>query len=166
MSEQIQWLSILISFLSGIGLSLVGGLFAYLFQRRGEKQRLIEQARYDIFMKLLDLYGLYFWVYSAEVKKEEVKQSIKEKIWPLAWQISDKLRVADNLNHMEDILDVLFSNKYETAEQRYKAIENVLSKLTKTINPRFASAMNQVGGLNTKAIMENPMKRSNAPGFL
>ncbi len=166
MNEQIQWLSTIIAFFSGIGLTLVGALVAYYFQRRGEKQKQFEQTRFDIYMKLMELYGLYFWVYSAEVRNEKLDYQIKNKIKDLAWQISDSLRVADTLDCMPQVLDVLFGSSYKDAEARYFAMQELLGKLSKSINPRFSKAIKQVGQTNARAVLEDPARNTNAPEYL
>ena len=166
MNEQIQWLSIIIAFLSGIGLTLVGALVAYYFQRRGERQKQFEQTRFDIYMKLMELYGLYFWVYSAGLRNQKLDYETKHKIKGLAWQISDSLRVADTIDCMPQILDVLFGNNYKDAEARYFAMKDLLGKLGKSINPRFSKAIKQVGETNARAVLEDPARNTNAPGYL
>ena len=166
MNEQIQWQSILIGFLSGFVLSAVGIIITYFLQRRSDRQKQLEQIQFEIYMKLMELHGLYFWVCAAEANHEGATPDIKNKIWKLAWQISDKLRVADELKCTPQILDVLFSNHYATAKSRNEVIEKVIDELSKTINPRFAEAMRDIGTQNINRMIENPTRPTNTPGFI
>jgi len=166
MGEQIQWLSLLIAFLSGLVLAFIGALAAYFFQRRSDKKKHLEQIQFEIYMRVLELHGLYFRVYSAEVRKKEIPPETREKIWTLAWKTSDVLRTADGLRHTPQILDVLFSNKYETAEARYNAMQDLIDELGNSTDPRFIKAMKRIGAENQKLLLKDIMKDSNAPGFI
>jgi hypothetical protein len=62
----------LIGFVSGVGVSLFGALLATILTRRRERQRTVEERRFEIYMKLMDLHSNYFWFTVAELRKTEV----------------------------------------------------------------------------------------------
>ena len=60
-------------------------------------------------MLLLDLNGRYFRVASNEVHGEPPPPGIATEVRSLAFQIADKLREADDIPHLKEILTVLMS---------------------------------------------------------
>lgn len=61
----------LIGFAIGVGVALIGAIVGSVFQRRAERRRRIEETQFQVYMKLMDVYSLYFWVVSLELRGEE-----------------------------------------------------------------------------------------------
>jgi len=127
----------LIGFASGVGVTMIGAVISYVFQRRAEKRHRIEETQFQVYMKLLDVYSLYFWVVSKELRGEEIRPEHKRRIRNTAWQIADLLRFEDSLLYTEDILRVLMSNEYSTAKARYEEMDKILKKFGSLVNPRY-----------------------------
>ena len=134
----------LIGFASGVGVSLIGAIIGYVFQRRAEKRRRIEETRFQVYMKLMDVYSLYFWVVSLELRKEEVSLELKRRIRNKTWQIADLLRFEDSISYIENILRVLMSNEYPTAKARYYEMDKILNKLGSLVNPRYKHVIKSI----------------------
>jgi elongation factor P--beta-lysine ligase len=47
----------LIGFLSGVGVSLMGALIANILARSRDRRRLVDERRFEIYMKLMELYS-------------------------------------------------------------------------------------------------------------
>jgi hypothetical protein len=137
-----------LAFLGGVGASLVGALSAHILTRVREQRRRIEERRFKIYMKLMDLYSNYFWFTTAEFHKEPVIKEIQLKCRDLAWQIADMLREADDVENLEDILEVLLGSSFPTAKDRYHAMAKLLDVLGKRVNPRYAKKIREISEAN------------------
>ena len=152
----------LVAFFSGVGVSLVAALVANILTRSRERQRIVEERRFEIYMKLMDLYGQYFWFTVAEIHRETVREEVRLKSRDLAWQIADMLRSADEVEYLPDILDVMLGPGFATAAERYEAMGRLLDSLGKRINPRYAKKIREISEANVRAFGTGG--RSNAPG--
>jgi hypothetical protein len=92
---------------SGIGLAAIAAYFAFLQEKRSERRRLRERAAFEVYMLLLELNGQYFWIVSKELRAEPSLPDVAAKVSALAWRIADKLREADDVPYLEEILTVL-----------------------------------------------------------
>lgn len=165
-TNQAMLTTALLSFLSGIGVTLVAALLANFLQRQNEKKKRVDAASFDIYMKLMELHGYYFWVLSAEIRGEAVRDDIKYNIQNLSWKIADILRYADEIKHLSQILDVLFSDRYNSTRDRYKAIGVLIDSISKIVNPCYSKVIKQISESSFKRRMDDPGFRSNAPGHL
>jgi hypothetical protein len=149
-------------FCSGVGVSLIGALVSNILTTRRERRRLVNERRFEIFMKLLDLYGSYFWFTAAELHKETVPREIRKRCHDLAWQIADMLRSADELESIEEILDVLLGSSFDTAAKRYEEMGRILDQLGRRVNPRYSSKIRKISEQNIHIMTSG--RPSNAPG--
>jgi uncharacterized membrane protein YccC len=158
----------MVGFASGIGVALIAALVTYLFQRHGDQRRHREQAAFQVYMLLLDLNSQYFWIVSNELRGEQPLPEIAAKAQSLAMQIADKLREADDVQHLEDILTVLMSeDTYKTASDRAKALNAVIDRMGKTVNPRYAKIIKHISDNNVRGFMDRPSgHRNNAPALM
>lgn len=152
----------LVGFLSGVGVSLVGALLANILTRRRERRRMVEERRFQIYMKLMDLYGSYFWFTVAEVHRETVRPEIRQKCRDLAWQVADLLRCADEVDFLEDILNITLGPDFATARERYEAMGVLLDRIGKRVNPRYAKKVREISEANLRIVVAGGS--SNAPG--
>ncbi len=137
------------AFASGVGVSAIAAWVSYLLQNRQDRRRRREQAAFEVYMLLLELNGRYFWVASKELHDEPAPAEIVAKVHDLAWRIADKLREADDVEHLEEILTVLMSeDAYKTANERAKALSAVIDKVGDTVNPRYAKLIRTISDNN------------------
>jgi len=151
-----------LAFLSGVGVTLTGALIAHVLARRRERRKLVDERRFEIYMKLMELNGQYFWVASAGLHNEPVPPEARRKCRELAWQIADILRAADEVEFLEDILDVLFGSAYPTALKRHDAMLALLDRMGARVNPRYARKIQEISKGNILSFASG--ERSNAPG--
>jgi hypothetical protein len=152
----------LLAFLSGVGVSLFGALVANILTRHRDRRRVVEERRFDIYMKLMELHSSYFWFTVAEVHRESVKAAIRQKCRDLSWQCADMLRSADEVDFLDEILDVTLSPRFTTAVERYEAMGNLLDRLGKRVNPRYARKIREMSQANLEQLGRG--SQSNAPG--
>jgi len=80
--------------IAGVLLALVSAYLTAVFERRRERRAKIDETRFRIYMKLLDLHSTYFWLASAETRQESPPSGIRSKLQELTFKISDELRSA------------------------------------------------------------------------
>ncbi len=160
-----QWLNEITAFFSGVAISLFGAIVANIIQKRNNAERIKKETRFEVYMKLMEIYGLYWEIYMAELHKEEYKMETKHKLWSLSWQIADKVREYDKIEYIEDIMSVLFNKNFKTAKDRYYEIKSILDKLGHKINPKYNKLLNEISEQNEKLLIEQQTTKSNAPGF-
>jgi hypothetical protein len=151
-----------VGFLSGIGVSLIGALTSYALTKYRERRRLVDERSFEIYMRLLDVYGSYFWFMTAEMNKEPVPKEVRKRCHDLSWQIADMLRAADEIDPIEKILDVLLGPAFETAKERYDEMGRVIDQLGRRINPRYTSKIRKISEENMRTLGIG--RSSNAPG--
>ena len=148
--------------MSGVGISLFAAIIGYFLSKRRERRQFVEQCRFEIYMKLMDLYGYYFWFVTKEQRGEKVPDDIRQKARELSWQIADLLRSADEIDYLEDVLDILFGLGFETAAMRHKSMDDLLDRLGKKVNPRYSRKIREISKANIKLLSSGGS--SNAPG--
>jgi len=151
-----------LAFFSGIGVSLIGAVVAHILTRHRERRRLVEEQRFQIYMKLMDLYGSYFWFTVAELHKEALPSETRKRCHDLAWQIADMLRSADEVDSLDEILEITLSPKFASAEERYEEMGKVLDHLGARINPRYSKKIREISKETSRLLASGGS--SNAPG--
>jgi hypothetical protein len=154
----------MLGFLGGILVSFISALLASLIQRHNEMNRRRDQARFDIYMRLMDLNSAYFWIATAELHNEELPRNQKERVFSYAWEIADKLRANDNIECLEETLQILFGSRFPTANERANALSALLDKFSKSANPKYAKIIKTMGEENIRSIASGSQAHKNAPG--
>jgi hypothetical protein len=96
----------------------------------------------------MELKALYWPIQKAEHDKKKVDHNHRSRLRDKAWQIADLLRESDEIELLDAILRVLFSEGYPTAKARSEALEKIIRELGKIANPRYAKAIDAIGGRN------------------
>ncbi len=161
----IDWVLPLIGFASGIGVSAVAAVIAGAVQRNGEQVRRREQAAFHVYMQLLELNSHYFWVASNELHGEPPPPEIEKKVHDLAWRIADALRECDDVPHLEEIVTILMEeDAYPSANERAKALDQLLDKLGDAANPKYMHAIRAASSSNLMGFLKRPPGQSkNSP---
>ena len=152
-----------LSFATGILLTLGGVWLANFLQRRHERNKEKEKIRFEVYMNLLDLSERYFWVASAESNNEKPNSEVLHTLRQLTFKTSDKLRQMDEVEYLEDILDVLFNQKFQTASDRSDKLDELINKMGEIVSPRFMKKMKSISNENRKELMTRDRKTLNAP---
>jgi hypothetical protein len=165
---QIGWITPTVAFASGVGVSAIAAWISSLLQRRMDRQRRRDQSSFEVYMLLLELNGRYFWVASREIHGELPPPEIAAKVRDLALQIADKLREADEIQHLEEILTVLMSeDAHKTAHDRANALNAVIDKLGDTVNPCYRRVIRTISDNNVLGSLTRPSgHHNNAPGLM
>jgi hypothetical protein len=152
----------LIGFASGIGVSLISALLANVLTRRRDRRHTVEERWFEIYMKLMDLHGSYFWFSTAEFHKTEVPPEVRKRCYDLAWQIADLLRSADEVDFLERTLDVILGPSFPTATKRYEVMGNLIDQVGRKINPKYSKKIREISDANLELLGSGVS--SNAPG--
>ena len=152
----------LLAFLGGVGVTLTGALIANALTRQRERPKIVEERLFQINFLLMELSEQYFWIASNELHSITTTPEINRRCRDLAWRIADKLRAADELEFLEDILDVLFAPGYDTATKRHDAMIALLNRMEKRVNPRYARKIQEIS--NANIILRGSGGDSNSPG--
>jgi hypothetical protein len=145
-------LQAIVAFASGIMVALIGAVVAAVVQRKVKHRRHIEETQFQVYMKLLNVYNLYFWVASLEMTSEEVDPDHKRQIRDCAWRIADLLRSEDDVPFADEILRVLMSNEYVSASARHHVMSLLVDKLGASVNPRYQRAIKAISEANVMRI--------------
>lgn len=155
-------MNVIIGFASGVGVSVVASLVSYMLQRHKDARQHREQAAFRVYMLLLELNSEYFWIASDELHGQHPRPELAAKACKLAMQITDELREADDVQHLEEILTVLMAeDAYKTANDRAKALNTVIDKLGDAVNPRYAKIVRRISDNNVHGFINRPSGHSN-----
>ncbi len=157
-------MELILSFIAGIFVTIVGAYITYLFQRRSEREKDKEKLRFEIYMNLLDIHSSYFWVASAEIRNEKPSPETLKRLHDLTWKTCDKMRQVDNMEYLDNVLDVLLSERFISANERYDAFKEVIEKLHKIVNPIFTKKIKRISQDNFKIFEKRGFSGNNAPG--
>ncbi len=158
--------SALVGFASGVGVTLIGALITTVLQRRHERRRRIEEGRFRVYMKLMELHSFYFFASSAEVRHQELSSDVRERIRSLASELADMLRSADELREVPLLLRILMSMDYPSAQARYRDMGQVLDSLANSVNPRYSTAARAIGDGNVQDMSAGGAGRAHTPIFM
>lgn len=153
-----------LGFFGGVLAALIGGLIASMVQRVNERRKEKSVARLAVYFLLLELKQQYFWVASAEFSGQEPSEEMLATCRRTAWQIADMLRSFDDVEHLEEILSILFSSSTPTANERAKRLDKLLESYGQLVNPDYAKAIKKISEENLLGQMQRGSLKTNAPG--
>lgn len=149
-----------LGFLGGVFATLVGALLASLSQRKKRK----DQAQLEAYFLLVDLKNWYFWVTTAELHGEDPRPEVLDTCRKLAYQLNDKLRSFDEVEDMEEVLAVLFSESIPTARERATRLDKLLDRYGSLLHRRYAKTILRISHENMLRHGPGQPPSSNAPG--
>ena len=153
-----------LGFFGGVLAALLGGVIASIVQRQNEARRRVDEARLEVYMLLLQLSQQYFWVASAELRNERVVEETWAECRQTSWKIADRLRACDDVEHLDEILEVLFSVRLQSANDRANKLDSLIKKLGELVNPAYAKHINKISIENVLLIGSRQKIKNNAPG--
>lgn len=153
-----------LGFLGGILAALLGALVASIVQRQSDFKRRKEQAHLDAYFLLVDLKNWYFWVTTAELHGEEPKAEVLNTCRKIAYQLNDKLRSFDDVEQIEEVIAVLFSEAIPTARERAERLDKLLDRYGQLLHPRYAKTILRISHENILRHGAGQTPSSNAPG--
>jgi len=155
-----------LAFLSGIGVALVGAITAVAGDQWIARRRRRNAARFQVYMQLLGIYSWYWWVTVKEMHQEEVDPDLRRRLRDGSWKVLDLLRETDDVEDLDQIVEVLLSESFESSSARYKAMDELLEKLGRRVNPRFVKAIGRVANENRRRLFQDERPKYGAPGTL
>ncbi|MNP01235.1 hypothetical protein D3C76_930400 [compost metagenome] len=154
----------MLGFIGGIIAALIGAIIAGIVHRTNEHRKEKSVARHAVYMLLLELHQQYFWVASAETRGDEPPHEMLDACRKTAWTIADKLRSFDQVEHLDEILTILFSSSISTGTERAKRLDALLDRYGELVNPTYAQAMKKISRDNLMGQAQRRTMKNNAPG--
>ena len=153
----------------GILGTLLGVIISHVLTIHHDKNKKTDEILFNVYMKLHDIHGDYFWISAEDCGQSKVGQEIRDRLRKTSWQIADELRKIDDLPIIEDILCVLMAidpDKYPNTLERYKQIDLVIDKLSNYINPNYQRIIENISNKNIliQGSYSNINKLKNATG--
>jgi hypothetical protein len=153
-----------VGFFGGVIAALIGGLIASIVQRVNESRKEKSAARLSAYFLLLELSQQYFWVASAELNDLDPPEEMLISCRKTAWQLADKLRSFDDVEHLEEVLTILFSSSIPTANERARRLDKLLDIYGQLVNPAYSRAIKKVSEGNLIGQAQRGSLKTNAPG--
>lgn len=154
-----------LGFLGGIVAALVGGLIASLVQRHNEKAKRSEEAHLTVYFMLMELSQHYFWVASAEIRREEIPEEAMNRCRDLSWRLADHLRKFDAVEYLDEILLILFSASIESSNERAKRLDKLIDHYGKLVNPSYSRAIARISRENVLLLGSAANMPKTVPGM-
>jgi hypothetical protein len=146
----IQAVSQLPGLLTGILLTVVG----VHLHRRSDERKKHEEVVFQIYMRLFDLHGRHFWIYSQEASGRQLDPRPGVRFNKVRWRLADLLRKADRLPEVPEILRAMFSlSRFESEKARHEEIGRLMEVLGARINPRYNKAMQEICAEDQKMML-------------
>jgi hypothetical protein len=155
-----------VGFASGIGVAVVGALATTLIQSIRQERKRLQEAQTEIYYRLMMLRAQWWSMVLEEGHRERLSVRVRREIHDTAWRLADILRTADDVRDLEDIATVLFSEGFETAYDRYKEMDRIISRLGRKVNPKYSKAVGRISAMNLSRGMEKLDRQFSAPTAL
>jgi hypothetical protein len=153
-----------LGFFGGILAALVGGLIASIVQRHNEAGKRKAESQLDVYFQPLELSQWYFWVATAELHGEEPSEEALAHCRRISWKLADKIRRFDGIEHLDEILTILFSASIPSANERAERLDQLISVYGSLVNPRYARVIREISKENLLAHGPGKTPPNNAPG--
>ncbi len=109
-----------------------------LFERKGNRRKKL----FDIYMKLIELEGQYFWLASAEMRNTKKPKDILQKANYMKYEISDMAREIDAYE-LKEILETLFLEELSYRDRQKKTVQ-LVEEFGYKVNPRFKKIISKI----------------------
>ena len=138
--------------LVGISLAGVGVYFHWLSDKRKKQEELL----FQVYMRLFDLHGRHFWIYSQESSGRQSDLRPGVRFNRVRWRMADLLRQVDSLPELPAILHAMFNlNRFSSEKERHEEIGRLMHVLGARINPRYNKAMQELSAENQRMMVVN-----------
>lgn len=147
-----------LGFFGGIVAALIAALAASFVQRQNQEKTRKEEARHEVYMRLLDINQQYFWIASSELRGEKPPDDVVVSVRQACWQLVEKLRECDSVECLDDIMDFLFSTSITSSNERAKLLDHVLDGYGRLVNPKYTEKIKQISNENVIRMGTNQVK--------
>lgn len=137
-----------LAFFGAILCVFISVLITSIVQRQNEAKKKKEQARHDIYMRLLQISQMYFFIASADMRGEKADENIVMSVRDACWKLADKLRACDSVESLDLILEFLFSTKIPSSSERANLLNVILDKYSSLVNPEYQKYVRKISDEN------------------
>jgi len=149
--------------LIGAAIAVLGAAwFQHFFERRRTEQR----TTFEVYQRLLALNERYFWVASHTLHNQLPDTDVLRECYRISWEIADRLRAFDKIEHLDELVSVLFSFGIATSNERANRLAALTDLYGKLVNPAFSAKMREVSEANVIAFGTGQDPKSYAPGLV
>lgn len=150
--------------------ALIGALIAVggaaWSQHLLDGRRRQQNTRFEIYQRLLALNERYFWVASRTLHNELPDAQVLSECYRISWEIADRVRAFDRIEHLDELASVLFSSGIATSNERANRLSALIDLYSNLVNPAFAAKMREVSRANVIAFGTGQDPKSYAPGLV
>lgn len=150
--------------------ALIGALVAVIgaawSQHLLDQHKRRQNTRFEIYQRLLALNERYFWVASRTLRNELPDIKVLDECYRISWEIAERLREFDKLEHLGELVEVLFSSEIISSNERAHRLCTLIDFYSSLVNPSFASKMKEVSKTNVIALGTGKDPKSYAPGLV
>lgn len=91
---------------------------------------------------------------------EKAPSEVVARCRELSWKLADKLRTCDSVEHLDEVLEVLFSSSIASANERANMLGKLLDNYGKLVNPTYACSIKRISEENVR-LLGSGMKINN-----
>jgi len=143
-----EYLAAILGFIGGVTLAVLTALINLKITNTKEKKIKTEEAEYNLYLKLNDLYNWYFWLATNELHKVETSNEVKDTIYDIAIDIAKLLHKNENSEFAEELLKILYDESYETYDQRWKHMSDLSERMGCKTVPKHQEYLKALGNQN------------------
>ena len=70
----------------------------------------------------------------------------------LAWKLADNLRTCDSIEHLDEMLVILFSSSIASAKERANRLGKLLDNYGRLVNPDYARSIKRISDENVRLL--------------
>lgn len=159
-----EYFNLFAGFISGILISVISIYGNYLMKSKAETKEKILNAEYEIYLKLNELYEVYFWLATNELHKQETGLDIIKQVHSIAVDISKLIHKNQDSEFTTDLLKVLYDESYKTCNQRWKDISSLSDRMGEKLVPKYNKIVHDLNDSNI-LLMGTSGFKSKAPAM-
>lgn len=91
---------------------------------------------------------------------------VLRECYRISWEVADRLRAFDEIEHLDELVAVLFSFGIATSNERANRLTALTDLYGKLVNPEFSGKMREVGEANVIAFGNGQDPKIYAPGLV
>ena len=153
----------IISFVSGVIITLIASIVNQKIKESSEKSAKLRESEYEIFLKLNQLYQSYFWFATNELHRKETSDEIYVECHKIANSIAQDLHKNEESEFTRELLIIIYDESITSHNERWKAMSELSDRMAKKLTPLHRKLIQELNESNIY-LMANPDFVSKAPG--
>ncbi len=143
------------SFISGALLVLIAAYVNQKVKDGSDKKAKIRESEYRFYLKLNDLYQLYFWFATNEMHNKETSDEIYADCHKIAASLARDVHDNDGSEFTEELLRVLYDESIPTCMERWQEMAALLDKMAAKLTPVHKKLASKLDDTNIKLMAQS-----------